>query len=272
MIDQGEAITVSEKLDTTAEAHLSQLRQEGWCVIEGVIPEAKVDAVRRSVEAASEQATAAYKDENRNVITYLQAFAPYLADERVLELVTTMFNHPHVRIAQTELKIRPPYTDADPNADEVLARSYHSDWPHDIRDLSESGHIQQPFPDIIMAVITLWMLSPFKPENGGTWIVPRSHRDIRNPRGDDGMDPTQPIRNEMQVTGSAGSVLITDSRIWHTAAANQSDNPRVAVLARYVPWWVSVELGKRNQAIVPVDVFDTFPEDVKPLYQHRVRE
>ena len=36
----------------------------------------------------------------------------------------------------------------------------------------------------------------------------------------------------MQVTGSAGSVLMTDSRIWHTAAANQSDDPRVAVLAR----------------------------------------
>ena len=63
-----------------------------------------------------------------------------------------MFNHPHVRIAQTELKTIAPH-----NGDALL-RTYHSDWPHDLRDLSKSGHILQPFPDITMAVVTLWML------------------------------------------------------------------------------------------------------------------
>ena len=74
--------------------------------------------------------------------------------------------------------------------------------------------------------------------------MPRSHRDTRNPRGNDGIDQNKPIPNEMQVTGSAGSVLMTDSRIWHTATANLSDEPRIAMLARYIPWWVSVEMGK----------------------------
>ena len=44
------------------------------------------------------------------------------------------------------------------------------------------------------------------------------------------------------------------------------------MLARYIPWWVSVEMGKRNRAMVPAEVFAAFPEDVKALYRHRVTE
>ena len=263
---QDQATLVSEEVGAEIEPYLIQLRQEGWCVIEGVIPESEIDSVREYVEASSEKAVEAYTNHTISVIANLPAFAPYLADARVLGIARTMFNHPHVRIAQTELKTIAPH-----NGD-ALTRTYHSDWPHDIRDLSKSGHIHQPFPDIVMAVITLWMLSPFTEENGGTWIVPRSHRDTRNPRGNDGIDQNKPIPNEMQVTGSAGSVLMTDSRIWHTATSNLSEEPRTAVLARYIPWWVSVEMGKRNRATVPAEVFAAFPEDVKALYRHRVTE
>ena len=264
---------MSAKSDSTTEAHLIQLREEGWCVIENVIPQAKVDGIRHAAEAVNEKATAAYNKENTNVITYLQSFAPHLADNRMLGIAKTVFNHPHVRIAQTQLRVLPPHTGGDVklDGDGKPLRSYHSDWPHDLTDLSGSGRIDQPFPDIVMALTTLWMLSPFTKQNGGTWIVPRSHRDIRNPRGNDGIDGLQPIRNEMQVTGSAGSVFMMDSRMWHSVAPNQSDHSRVAVWASYIPWWMSVELGKRNQVTIPADVFNTFPEHVKPLFQHRVR-
>ncbi len=240
-------------------------------MIENVIPHSVVDSVCHATETVNEKAAAAYKEEGTSVITYLQSFAPYLAHDRVLDVITNIFNHPHVRIAQTELKIRQPHTSADPNVVGSPLRAYHSDWPHDLRDLSESGHLRQPFPDIVMSIVTLWMLSPFHAENGATWIVPRSHRSIRNPRGNDGISVTKPIPNEIQATGNAGSVLMMDSRIWHTAAPNETDYSRVAILARYVPWWLSVELGKRNQATIPADVLSGFPEAVQALYQHRTR-
>ena len=264
---------MSAKSDSTTEAHLIQFREEGWCVIENVIPQAKVDGIRHAAEAVNEKATATYNKENTNVITYLQSFAPHLADNRVLAIAKTVFNHPHVRIAQTQIRVLPLHAGGDVklDVDEKPLRGYHSDWPHDLTDLSGSGRIHQPFPDIVMALTTLWMLSPFTKQNGGTWIVPRSHRDIRNPRGNDGIDGLQPIRNEMQVTGSAGSVFMMDSRMWHSVAPNQSDHSRAAVWASYIPWWMSVELGKRNQVTIPADVFNTFPEHVKPLFQHRAR-
>lgn len=263
----------SAKSDSTIEGHLIQLRQEGWCVIENVIPQAEVDRIRHAAEAVNEEATAAYNREDTNPITYLPSLAPYLAADRVLGIVKTVFNHPHVRIAQTQIRVLPAHSGGDVQLDgnEKPVRFYHSDWPHDVLDLSRSGHIQQPFPDIVMALTTLWMLSPFSKENGGTWIVPRTHRDIRNPQGNDGIDKHQPIRNEIQVTGSAGSVFMMDSRTWHTVAPNQSDDSRVAVWASYIPWWMSVELGKRNQVTIPAAVFDNFSEDAKPLFQHRAR-
>jgi ectoine hydroxylase-related dioxygenase (phytanoyl-CoA dioxygenase family) len=125
-----------------------------------------------------------------------------------------------------------------------------------------------------------WMLSPFSAENGGTWVVPRSHLDLRNPRSHldprnppelhDDVDPSASISGEIQLKGQAGSVLMLDSRIWHSPANNPSTEPRVTILTRYLPWWISLEFGGRNRAMVPKDVFEKFPESVKDLYRHRV--
>ena len=266
--------TLTKQIDK----HASQLREVGWCVVEGVIPESEVDAIRQQVETAHLEAIDEYEaaggslthqrdkggGPGKNVIAFIQPLASYLAEKRVLGVIREVLD-PHVRIAQTEFKTRPP---SDHNK---MYRSYHSDWPHDLLDRDRAGAVRQPFPDVTMGLTTIWLLSPFGPESGGTWVVPGTHRDPRNPRGlEDEIDAFKPIPGEMQVSGPAGSVLIIDSRIWHSNAANPSDKPRVAIVVRYVPWWVSVEFGGRNNAIVPRHVYEAFPDDVKPLYRHRV--
>jgi ectoine hydroxylase-related dioxygenase (phytanoyl-CoA dioxygenase family) len=101
--------------------------------------------------------------------------------------------------------------------------------------------------------------------------VPKTHVDPRNPRGEnDGIDEFAPIPNELQVEGPAGSVLVMDARIWHSNAENPDDKPRTAVVVRYAPWWLSLELFGVNQATFQVEVFDAFPEDVQMLYEHRI--
>lgn len=71
-------------------------------------------------------------------------------------------------------------------------------------------------------------VSPF---NGGTWVVPGSHRDARNPRGpDDGIDERAPIPGELQVSAPAGSVFLQDTRLWHAGALNQSAHERTAIV------------------------------------------
>ena len=92
---------------------------------------------------------------------------------------------------------------------------------------------------------------------------------------------------ETNVTGRAGSVLVMDSRLWHAIAPNRSDRPRVALIIRYAPWWLNlnptlvgtpehtsmvVETGGKDyeRDLVRTDVYESLPEEVKPLYRHCV--
>jgi len=114
--------------------------------------------------------------------------------------------------------------------------------PNEKHPWEHCGAVAQPFPDVCMALSTVWYLGPedVTPFNGGTWVVPGSHKDPCNPRDpDDGIDQSAPIPGELQVSAPAGSVFMQDTRLWHSGARNQSQYERTAVVCRYGPWWLS---------------------------------
>ena len=243
---------------------IARLRTKGYCLLAGVVPRDKAPQVRRDIDNSMQAGLEAYEKLGWSAVTHMLSLAPYLADRRLLEIVRTVFNHATVRISQTEFKSVPPQS----NPPEW--RGFHSDWPHDLTDRSRCGRVDQPFPDMVMSLTSIWMLSPFRRENGATWVVPCTHRDARNPRGEkDGIDEFRSIPGELQVCGEAGDVLLIDSRIWHSTGANLTDEIRTSIVARYSPWWLSVEYGKRNAAFVPAHVFDSLPQPVQELYAHR---
>ena len=111
------------------------------------------------------------------------------------------------------------------------------------------------------------------------------HRELL--AGIEGLDRDSPYLTEIHATGKAGSVLILDSRLWNAVAPNRSDRPRVALIIRYTPWWLNLNptmLGStehtsmvvktrgKNYDTPPVrrDVYESLPDDVKPLYRHYV--
>ena len=60
--------------------------------------------------------------------------------------------------------------------------------------LRNSGAVRQPFPDVCMCLTMIWYMTDGNERTGGTWIVPGSHRDHRNPRGPhDGMTVSAPM-------------------------------------------------------------------------------
>ena len=161
-------------MDNDTDRKVDQLRREGWCLLERIIPKDKIDGVRAHVEAAHEMAWRDYEAMGGNIgfqtgpdgepgtcpIAYLSEFAPYLGDERLLAVVQAVFGK-HIRIAQTEFKTQAP------NRTDVDWRGFHSDWPHDLTDRDLAGRVAQPFPDVTMQLSVLWMLSVFSPESGG---------------------------------------------------------------------------------------------------------
>ncbi|MDP6446591.1 MAG: phytanoyl-CoA dioxygenase family protein [Pirellulaceae bacterium] len=163
---------------------------------------------------------------------------------------------------------------------------WHADWPFNQKN---AGHLPAPYPDVVMHRTTLWMLSPFGEANGGTLVVPGSHRRPTNPTAPGGLDPSSALPDEINATGTTGSILVMDSRLWHSTAPNLTDQPRVALAVRFAPWWLHLDVlrpesseRKRmceesgaSENIVPSirpDAFDRLPSTVQPLYQHWVAD
>lgn len=275
---------------------LEKLKRDGFYVVENVIPEDEVDAVRQAIVAAqarkhaeSEAALAATRARGhrvgaegvaslRQVINETQVFTPYLASRKMMDVIDALFG-PYARVSCTDCVINYPGNE----------RGYwHADWPY---NATNASHIPSPYPDALLHLSSIWMLTAFNEKNGGTFLVPGSHRWLDNPAAGemDDVDQDAPYPSEMQVKGAAGSVLIYDSRLWHAVASNQSDQPRVALIVRYAPWWLNlnpshigkpehemmvVETGGKNYESMPLqkEVYDGLPEDVKPLYRHWIEQ
>ena len=105
--------------------------------------------------------------------------------------------------------------------------------------------------DSPVMVNTVWLLDDFTTENGGTRIVPGSHRSgLAGPP--DGMD----VKYVHQVVAPAGSVLIFNGQCWHGGGENQTTNKRHALFGHY----------RKNALMFQVDPHDDFnPEWLEQL-------
>ena len=225
-----------------------------------------------------------------NDIVWMPSYAQHLTHPAVTGVACRILDD-HLRIAQLHTRIIATDGDGTPGGfgsvehrGRADSREWHTDWPHDLsaygRDDPKAnvGCIRQPFPDVAMCLVMIWYLTDVDEDSGGTWIVPGSHRDPRNPRGpQDGMSVTAPIPGDMQVSAPAGSVFIQDSRSWHASAMhNPSGRDRVAVVNRWCPWWLSVDdfapgdIVNTNIVCRPLShaEFLELPTDLQPLLRH----
>ena len=137
--------------------------------------------------------------------------------------------------------------------------------PHDSLTLSECGQLRQPFP-CCDGMPTLWLLSTLAKADGHIYVH-RSQSNLRNLRGDNGIEPSKSISNEMPVTDNQRNVLMMENRTWHTTAANQGNTRKVGVLVSNAPSQLNAELVRQNRTTVPDDFFNTFSQAEKPLCQ-----
>jgi ectoine hydroxylase-related dioxygenase (phytanoyl-CoA dioxygenase family) len=224
-----------------------------------------------------------------NDIVWMPAYAQHLANPFVTAVARRVLDD-HLRIAQLHLRIIETST-----SDGTLGgfgsvkyrgradtREWHTDWPHDLSAYGRDdpnrnvGCIRQPFPDVTMCLVMIWYLTDVDENSGGTWVVPGSHKDKRNPRGpSDGITVTAPIPGDMQISAPAGSVYIQDSRSWHASAMhNPSGRERIAVVNRWCPWWLSVDDyapgGIDNMVCQPLSHSEylALPANLQPLMRH----
>jgi ectoine hydroxylase-related dioxygenase (phytanoyl-CoA dioxygenase family) len=115
-----------------------------------------------------------------------------------------------------------------------------------------------PRPNLILA--SMWAISDFRADNGGTQIVPGSHRwpADRKPK------PAEVALAEMP----AGSVLYWLGGTLHGAGANTSNEWRYGVILTYSLGWLRQE---ENQALdVPADIAGSLSPELQALTSRKM--
>ena len=122
-----------------------------------------------------------------------------------------------------------------------------------------------------MSLTAIWYLSDIRNE-AGTYVIPKSHKMNKDPRSLN-FDFYKPHIKEIQIKTKAGSVLIQDSRLWHSAPIT-SFGERVAVVNRWSPWWLSINDyahgSMTNIVCRPMSYkeYCKMPEKLKPFIKH----
>ncbi len=96
---------------------------------------------------------------------------------------------------------------------------------------ADDGMVTLPRPHPPTMVTTLWALSPFTADNGGTCFVPGSHRFPTMPR------PGQEVDGVVHAEMPAGSVLVLHASLWHGGGANVTSERRYGLSVQYVAGW-----------------------------------
>jgi len=96
--------------------------------------------------------------------------------------------------------------------------------PNDVSYVGRVHRDQRTFSgDIHLMVQLLVMLDDFTEANGATYLLSGSQR-LAVPPSNDVF-----FRDAVRATGSAGSVVVFNSNLWHAAGVNRTDRPRRAL-------------------------------------------
>jgi ectoine hydroxylase-related dioxygenase (phytanoyl-CoA dioxygenase family) len=128
------------------------------------------------------------------------------------------------------------------------------------------GQPETPGATLMPCVLVnaFWMLDDFTIENGATCLVPGSHKLGRRPNEDD-------RKNQIQVTGPAGSLFIFDGRVFHGAGAHLSDDPAVerkGLTFAYIPPMIKPH-ENYTLALLP-EVYEEAPQELLDLMGFKI--
>lgn len=195
-------------------AHVDRIRVAGYTVVESGFTSGQVadfaerlDAViARQLEESGEAAIAAVGDAGtaRCLLAYDEAFVHLAASPVVLELCRRLLGEYFILLQQNGL--------LNLRQGQPAHRAFHRDLPYQ--------HFVSSRP---IAISALFCIEPFRRDNGGTVVIPASHRFEAFP-SDSAVGALATT-----IEAPAGSFLVFDAMIFHRAGVNTSDRPRRAV-------------------------------------------
>ena len=210
--------------------HVAEMNARGWTIVEDFLDADRLAAFRAGVEPL----LGAYRGRNafegfstERVYTLVgrgRVFEDIAGDPRLMAVLAAFPRPNFLLSASHAICIYPGET----------AQSLHSDDSFYL--------VPRPRPPIGISVIGA--IDPFTPENGGTVMIPGSHRwgpaelaRFREGRTPASAPPPEAVALEMP----AGAIAVFPGTLVHGAGANRSLRPRVAFTNQYCEPWVRTQ-------------------------------
>lgn len=193
---------VSEETDSNT--HVEQLRRDGFTVVESSNP-----SLAGHISSSWEDIFDTGPKKSEGLVR-----APYLChdlvwqhlalDQTVQEVLSICFGSRFVLLQQNAIAL------------EHSASHSQSRWHRDIP-------YQQWLPSDFLAINALFAVDDFTAENGGTWLVPGSHKSVPFPSESYLKDKA------IQITCRANHFVLMDAFLFHGGGTNETSTARRAV-------------------------------------------
>jgi ectoine hydroxylase-related dioxygenase (phytanoyl-CoA dioxygenase family) len=244
-------------LDDAAIAHhLERIDADGYTILDRAIEPELVVALRDTIRRLEREldlvplGTAAEGHATLRMYNLLAkdpVFQAMPVHPNVLPIVERMLDRGCLLSGMTAIDIGPGET----------PQPLHGD------DLVMARHLRRPHAP--MMATTMWALTDFTAENGGTLFAPGTHRATDIPGAADAPAGVEVHALEMP----AGSVMVFHGSLWHGGGANTTaDEWRLGVNVQYCPGFVRQQ---QNPYVgIPTDVAATFPDRLLELLGYRL--
>ena len=191
-----------------------------------------------------------------NLVEYDPALLEYAAHPRLVPLVEEVVGG-KVRLEEREAIINRRNPGAE--IEELHRRRYNPTGFHRGTKHGWGTYIEESKFHCIF-VKTLTYLTDVGPDDGGTCVIPGSHR-LTWPREKMIEAALSDDKLIYQVEAAAGSVLLFPESLIHSSTAIRSDKERTILIAGYTPPMLREWPGNE----VSPGFIETLPEDIRPL-------
>jgi Phytanoyl-CoA dioxygenase (PhyH) len=198
--------SIAAKMQLSSSA-VRDLRDDGFVIIPGRLPKAKLaelsDSYDRAVLQAAPDDIAVGGSTTRvsDFVNRYPEFDDLYVDLLVLEACCRVIEQPFKLSTMHARTLRP----------RTPAQRLHVDFPSDTEGWPMVGFI--------------FMVDEFRPNNGATCFAP----------GSQGAETLPAISNLLvPACGPAGSVIVFNGSVWHGHGANETDEPRRSIQGAYI--------------------------------------